>query len=448
MVDLWQSLPNGAQDGLTALALLAPAALIGVAALRGYRLGPLLRGLILRQIWTSLIFTALIAVSVALGVGLIAQERGLRRGTAQAAAKFDLVIAAPGSEFTAMLAAVYLQPSDMALIDGPTFAAIADHPEVTLAAPIGFGDSWNGLPTVGTTPQFVAHLAGDLAEGGMFKTATEAVVGARVPLPLGAEFTPEHGLGHDAEEEAHEGYHYRVVGRMALTGTPWDRALLVPVESVWSLHGMGSGHAPDWDGTLGQPFDPQAFPGTPAALVRAKSLAATYALQAEFGTERTMAFFPGTILARLHALMGDIRQGMSVLALLTQALVTAGGAGRADAAGAASGAQAGAAARSGGAAAVHSGADLVLCDDADRPWHGAGAGAGRRGDGGDFRRDHRPDRHSRAGQPWLAGTASGGGFPQLCGGDGTDPGGFHPDPPGPRRSARLTPPAAVSETFS
>ncbi|ETD88179.1 ABC transporter permease [Rhodobacter capsulatus] len=324
MADLWQSLPNGAQDGLTALALLAPAALIGVAALRGYRLGPLLRGLILRQIWTSLIFTALIAVSVALGVGLIAQERGLRRGTAQAAAKFDLVIAAPGSEFTAMLAAVYLQPSDMALIDGPTFAAIADHPEVTLAAPIGFGDSWNGLPTVGTTPQFVAHLGGDLAEGGMFKTATEAVVGARVPLPLGAEFTPEHGLGHDAEEEAHEGYHYRVVGRMALTGTPWDRALLVPVESVWSLHGMGSGHAPDWDGTLGQPFDPQAFPGTPAALVRAKNLAATYALQAEFGTERTMAFFPGTILARLHALMGDIRQGMSVLALLTQALVTAG----------------------------------------------------------------------------------------------------------------------------
>jgi len=324
MADLWQSLPNWGQDVLLALALLAPAVLLGAIVLRGYRLGPLLRGLILRQIWTSVVFTALIAVSVALGVGLIAQERGLRHGTAQAAAKFDLVIAAPGSEFTAMLAAVYLQPSDMALIDGATYAAIADHPETALAAPIGFGDSWNGLPTVGTTPQFVAHLADDLAEGQLFKTPTEAVVGARVPLALGATFTPAHGLGHDAEEDAHEGYSYRVVGRMPLTGTPWDRALLVPIESVWSLHGMGSGHAPEWDGTLGSRFDPAAFPGTPAALVQAKSLAATYAMQAEFNTDRTMAFFPGTILARLHALMGDIRQVMSVLAVLTQVLVTAG----------------------------------------------------------------------------------------------------------------------------
>jgi putative ABC transport system permease protein len=47
-------------------------------------------------------------------------------------------------------------------------------------------------------------------------------------------------------------------------------------------------------------------------------------MQAEFNTGRTMAFFPGTILARLHALMGDVRRVMSILAVLTQVLVTAG----------------------------------------------------------------------------------------------------------------------------
>lgn len=35
-----------------------------------------------------------------------------------------------------------------------------------------------------------------------------------------------------------------------------------------------------------------------------------------------MALFPGTVLARLHALMGDIRQIMSILVIVTQVLVT------------------------------------------------------------------------------------------------------------------------------
>ena len=36
-----------------------------------------------------------------------------------------------------------------------------------------------------------------------------------------------------------------------------------------------------------------------------------------------MAFFPGAVLARLFAVMGDVRQAMSLMALLTQALVAA-----------------------------------------------------------------------------------------------------------------------------
>lgn len=324
MREAWASLPNWGQDLVLLLALLAPAAVVGMIVLRGFRIGPLLAGLIRRQLWISVTFTLLIAVSVGLGTGLIAQERGLRAGTARAADRFDLVIARPGSEMTAMLAAVYLQPSDMALIDGPTWDRIARHPNTVLAAPIGFGDSWQGAPVIGTTAGFVAHLAGELAEGHVFTAEAEAVAGARVPIPLGARFSPAHGTGHGAEEGAHAGFDYTVTGRMPLTGTPWDRALLVPIESVWSVHGLPNGHPAGWAGPLGPPFDPAAFPGTPAVMVRADSLAATYGMQAEFTNADTMAFFPGTILARLHALMGDVRQVMSVLAVITQVLVTAG----------------------------------------------------------------------------------------------------------------------------
>ena len=318
--NLWFALSTRAQDMVLLGALLMPFALTATLCLWGYHLRPLVIGLLRRHLLLSLTFILLIATSVALSVGLLAQERGLREGTARAAEKFDLVIAAPGSEFSAMLAAVYLQPSALPLIDGETFARIEAHELVALAAPLAFGDSWQGIPVIGTTREFIAHLAGDLAAGQPFATTDEAVVGASVPLDIGETFEPLHGHGANGAVDQH-GFEYRVVGRMPRTGSPWDKAILVAVESVWEVHALPNGHGPDWDGTLGGPFEPSRFPGTPAVLVRATELWASYAVQSEFTSERTMAFFPGTVLARLHTLMGDIRQLMSVLAVVTQVLV-------------------------------------------------------------------------------------------------------------------------------
>ena len=55
--------------------------------------------------------------------------------------------------------------------------------------------------------------------------------------------------------------------------------------------------------------------------MKADTLGGAYVIQAQFNNERTMALFPGTVLARLHALMGDIRQVMSILVIVTQVLV-------------------------------------------------------------------------------------------------------------------------------
>lgn len=316
---LWYTLPILVQDIMVFLALLVPLVVSGVLCLTGYRVGPLIAGLLRKHMAISATFVLLIAASVGISVGLIAQERGLREGTAQAADKFDVIIAAPGSEITAMLAAVYLQPTALPLIDGPTYAEIETHELVDLATPLAFGDSWEGVPVVGTTPPFVGHLSEGLRAGRVFETMHEAVAGANAPLQVGDVFKPVHGDGsHDSSEHGHP---YTVVGKMNRTGSPWDKAILVPVESVWEIHAMPTGHGPDWDGTLGGPFDPSQFAGTPAVLVRAEELWANYSLQSEFNTAETMAFFPGNVLAKLHALMGDIRQVMSALAVATQVLV-------------------------------------------------------------------------------------------------------------------------------
>ena len=175
---------------------------------------------------------------------------------------------------------------------------------------------------VGTTTGFVAHLAGDPAAGRTFATREEAVAGALAPAGLGESFSPAHGVV-DPEEGAHGDLTYTVVGVMPPTGSPWDRALLVPVESVWAVHGLADGHA-EAGAPIGPPFDPAYFPGTPAALVVADSLGANYQLRARFTTERTMAFFPGAVLFRLHGILGDVRRVMSALTVVTQVLVAAG----------------------------------------------------------------------------------------------------------------------------
>ncbi|AUH32432.1 FtsX-like permease family protein [Paracoccus tegillarcae] len=324
MSGLWHSLSAGAQDALVLAAILAPALLLGWMICRGLLVGPLVRSLLRRYRWTNLAFVLLVALSVALGVGLIAQERGLRQASARVAEKFDLIVAAPGDEVSMLMATVYLQAVDAPLLDGATWQALTEAAgDRATLTPIAYGDSWQGHPIVGSTADFVAHLSGLLAEGAIFGTPDEAVIGARVPLAVGGEVEPAHGHGALAEDHAHEGVHLHVTGRMAPTGSPWDDAIIQPVEGVWLTHGLGNGHDDIESQRIGPPFDAEHFPGSPAVLVTTPDLPTAYGLQSQFTTRDTMAFFPGAVLSRLHGLMGNMREIMSVMSLGTQALVAA-----------------------------------------------------------------------------------------------------------------------------
>ncbi len=323
MSELWRGLSAGTQDALIAAALLAPALIVAALVLRRLTPWPLVRALLWRFRWANGVFVALIAISVGMGIGLIAQERGLRVGTAEAANKFDMIVSAPGSELTMMLAAVFLQATDVPLLDGETYNAVSTHPRVDVAAPLGFGDSYEGAPVIGTVADFVTHLSDDRVEGRMWQDPFEAIAGAAAPVGIGETFVPAHGHGDAAMVGAHTD-EYTVVGTIPRTGSPWDTAIMVPIESVWMVHGLADGHAPEDTERLGPPFEAAYFPGTPAIVVRAESLPATYALRSEFTRDNeTMAFFPGTVLSNLYGVMGDVRQAMSMMTLVTQVLVAA-----------------------------------------------------------------------------------------------------------------------------
>jgi putative ABC transport system permease protein len=269
------------------------------------------------------LFILLIAVATAIGVGITEQETALRIGSARAADRFDLVVAAPGSETDVVLAAIYLRPGTVPLLDPTVVAKLLAEPHARIAAPLGFGDNINGSPIVGTVPAFVDHLSGGLQQGRVFAAAGEAVVGAAAPLALGETFHPEHGMnpfrGGLDERDVHP-QTLTVVGRMKPTGTPWDNSVIVPIEFVWQVHNLPTGHAVG-ETRIGPPFDGARVPGVPAMVIKPDTINAAYGLRNLYRTPLSMAFFPAEALVRLYEVLGDIRELMSWLALATQGLV-------------------------------------------------------------------------------------------------------------------------------
>ena len=333
----------------------------------------------LRRLWAgAAVVVLLVALAVALGVTVTLQERALRLGSARAADKFDLVIGAGGSETQLVLSSVFLQPSPLPLMPGEVLAKLSKDPRVTWVAPVGFGDSFAGYPLIGTTRALISSTVSGFSEGRMFDKEGEAVIGAAVKLPLGAEIKPMHGTAQTGGE-THIGTVYHVAGKLQPTGTPWDRAILVPIQAVWHVHGLGQeehdhdheegdnpaaatasaaplppghfhgdGHdhgpspllgnraahddhhdedhdhhgAIDADAPIDENFAATA-PGLPALLVKPKTIADAYKLRQEYRSGSTVAVFPGEALTNLYATMGDAKLVLSAVAVGSQGLVAA-----------------------------------------------------------------------------------------------------------------------------
>ncbi|RWR11290.1 FtsX-like permease family protein [Paenirhodobacter populi] len=317
----------------------------------------------LKRLWAgSVVIVLLIALAVALGVGVSLQERALRLGSARAAEKFDLVIGAPGSETQLILSSVFLQPSALPLISGDNLIDLSEDPRVDWAAPVGFGDFHAGYPIVGTTTTLIDRTGSGFAAGHIFDVEGEAVIGSAVDLAIGETITPTHGRLSEGGH-AHGGVTYTVAGKLNPTGTPWDRAILVPIQAVWHVHGLGheededhdheeeaghddhdhdhdhaeeAGHHDDEDehehghegidpdAPLDEHWHRGAVPGLPAILVKPKTIADAYKLRQEYrGNGQTLAVFPGEVLTSLYATLGDMKKVLSVIAAGAQLLVAA-----------------------------------------------------------------------------------------------------------------------------
>jgi putative ABC transport system permease protein len=205
-----------------------------------------------RSIQQRTLPSTLTAISMALGVALVITvlviygviDASFRRN----AQGYDLIVGAKGSPLDLVLNTVYYIGPPLKAIPYKVYEDLRSDrfaSEVEAAIPICMGDNYKGYRIVGTTPELfteLEYLGGRkyrFAQGQNLATdqPRDAVIGATVArksgLKVGDSFRPMHGVAAESGSE-HEGFH--VVGVLAPTGTPNDRALFVHIEGFLQAH--------------------------------------------------------------------------------------------------------------------------------------------------------------------------------------------------------------------
>lgn len=209
------------------------------------------------RLFSTTITVATVAVAVALMLVLLTMREAGRRAFDRGSGDMHLYLSADSSPLVSVLNGVfYANPPARAIpyaryqslratlpVDAPEGSGL----EPGYAIPTQIGDSYRGLPVVATTPEFFTRFKPDeragltFAQGRAFAKEFELVVGARAArltgLKLGDKVALTHGAPKPGEEaHVHEEYKYEVVGILAPTGTPHDRALFSDLNSTWILH--------------------------------------------------------------------------------------------------------------------------------------------------------------------------------------------------------------------
>lgn len=212
--------------------------------------------IVLRSLRTRLFSTSVVVLLVAVSAGLLlailslrsAGERAFERGTGNA----HMLVSRDGSPLVSVLNGIFYANPPKAPIEQAQLADLRASFPWAMFVPTAIGDSYRTFPVVATVPEFFSRFEPVLgepwrfSEGRAFERNFEIVIGSSVAretgLRMGAKLVLTHGSGKSregvADEHAHEHreYEFTVVGILAPTGSPHDRALFSDLESSWMLH--------------------------------------------------------------------------------------------------------------------------------------------------------------------------------------------------------------------
>ena len=300
-----------------------------------------------RSAWNRRGTLALVVFSIALATLLLLSfERmraDVRESFSQSVSGTDLIVGARTGSVQLMLYSVFHIGGATNNIRMASVEAIARHRAVEWVVPISLGDSHRGFAVLGTTPayftrfQYADHQPRRLAQGRAFSGDLNglygAVIGAEVAdalgYRLGQSIVLSHGGGALPGSE-HADKPFTVVGVLARTGTPVDRAVHVSLEAIEAIHLDWASGAP-MPGVVIPADQTRKFDLAPkqvtAALVGLKGRVAVFAVQrfvANYADEPLMAVLPGVALDELWQVVGVGEKALLGLSALVAIVSLAG----------------------------------------------------------------------------------------------------------------------------
>ena len=205
----------------------------------------------IRQHWFS---ACLAAASIAAGIALLVAVYSLREQSretfTQSGLGVDAILAPKGSPLQITLNAIYHLEEMPGRILWADYLDLKKNRLVEQAIPFATGHSYGGFRVNAVERGFLTEFeykpgqvfSFDPQAGGQgraFDSGHEAVAGWAAAkeggLKLGDNFNPSCGLDEHAAVHKHD--HMKIVGIMAPTGTPHDRAIYIPLSTFYGLHG-------------------------------------------------------------------------------------------------------------------------------------------------------------------------------------------------------------------
>src|SRR5690606_3679643 len=159
---------------------------------------------------TSLLGILLTAFGTGILCALLLTSHQIEEQLGNNSRGIDLVVGAKGSPIQLILSSIYHMDNPTGNIRLDEARKLAANPMVKLAVPLSLGDNYKGNRIIGTDSTFLQLYGLELAEGRIWKTDFEAVIGADVArknrLTIGDKIYGSHGLsseGHTHDENAY-----------------------------------------------------------------------------------------------------------------------------------------------------------------------------------------------------------------------------------------------------
>jgi putative ABC transport system permease protein len=273
--------------------------------------------------FTTLLCLISIALSVALFLGIERMRNGAKEGFTNTLSQTDLIVGARGGSLQLLLYSIFHIGNATNNVRYSSLEHFQEHPLVRWIIPISLGDSYRGHRVVGTNENFFQYyqFRGDqhlqITQGRIFEDIFDVVIGHEVAtkfnLQLNDPITLAHGLTTEAILE-HTNTPFRIVGILAPTQTPVDKALYISLYGMEAMHiGWESGMPREQD--LVNPAiltkEDLQIQQVTAFLVGARNRVQVLRLRSEisqFTPEPLMAIIPGMILQELWQTMGQLEQ--------------------------------------------------------------------------------------------------------------------------------------------